>query len=469
MVSCYHPVLEHIVNDFASNYPCFLSCVYAYNHIIQFLVFMMKAIAKTLHDAFLRCMSDHSVPSEQRGDYLKWLRFYLDFCAKYQHPPRDADSLEPFLQKLTEKRQSPERQAQAAASIQLYVDLMKTWRPAQKAQDSAPSGVDLWDQVHNQLKKEILLRQYSPKTLRTYATWVRQFQKFTHHKTPSDINKDDARDFLSYLAVKRKVAASTQNQAFNALLFLYRHILKVDYDLKDTVTRARQTKYIPVVLSRSEVEEVISALKPPYSLAVQLMYGCGLRLSECLNLRVHCLNFDSMIVTVHDGKGRKDRTVPLPQALCPALQQQLEQVKILHDEDLKADYDGVFLPKSLSRKWKNASKDYIWQWLFPARMLTLVPEANERRRYHMHESELQKTLRRAVRKIKIPKRVTCHTFRHSFASHLLRANFDIRTIQQLLGHSDLRTTMIYTHTVKSRTFKELASPLDFTQEQLQCL
>jgi len=409
------------------------------------------------------------VPESVRGDYLKWLRFYLDFCTKYRHPPRDEESQAPFLQKLAEKRQAPERQAQAAASLKLYYDLMAAWADAPEADTAVEVARAPWDACCTRLKEEIQLRQYSPKTLQAYTTWTRQFQTFLKDKPPSEIEKDDARRFLTHLAVKKHVAASTQNQAFSALLFLYRHILNVDYDLQKSVVRARRTKYIPVVLSRAEIDTILSHLDGSHALIVRLLYGCGLRMSECLNLRVHCLNFDQAILTVHDGKGKKDRTVPLPRALSTDLHDQLDQVMRLHAEDLEADYDGVFMPTALDRKWKNAAREYIWQWLFPSRMLTLVPQENERRRYHMHETELQKTLRGAVRKAQIPKRVTCHTFRHSFASHLLRTNYDIRTIQELLGHSDIRTTMIYTHTVKSRTIKEVASPLDFTTDQVSFL
>ena len=427
----------------------------------------MKVIAKELETVFLRKMTERDVPSGQRNDYLKWLRFYLDFCMKYEFQPRDKDSLESFLQKLSEKRQSPERQKQASSSIMIYYDLMKTWAVTPESDKTAEIMRAPWNDCYQKLKDEISIRQYSPKTLQTYTTWVRQFQGFVKNKNPSELNSDDAKDFLTHLAVKKRVVASTQNQAFNALLFLYRHILKAEYDLKDSVVRAKKSKYIPVVLSRSEVDAVIANLKSPYALAVKLLYGCGLRLSECLNLRVQCLNFDAGILTIHDGKGKKDRTVPLPEVLYPALRDQLERVREIHEEDLCVDCSGVFMPGALGRKWKNASKEYIWQWLFPARTLTLIPQDNERRRYHMHDSELQKVLRKAVRKTEIAKRITCHTFRHSFASHLLCANYDIRTIQQLLGHSDIRTTMIYTHTVKSRTLKDVTSPLDFAPELIK--
>ncbi len=470
----------------------------------------MKKIAPILNEAFLLRMRERNVPPDQRGDFLKWLRFYLDFCVKYNHAPRDPDSLAPFLRKLTQKRQPPALQQQAADSVSLYYEVIRDWKtegpsvvreaagsetylrgaqqnhadgaepgppggmPGPVRTEPGPSATDVvveapsaWDACYRNLKEEIRLRQYSPRTLQTYSGWTRQFELFLKHKPPSEITSEDAKRFLSHLATDKQVAASTQNQAFNALLFLFRHILKADYNLYDTVTRARKTTHIPVVLSRKEVDQVVRKLSHPYNLAVQLLYGCGLRLFECLNLRVQCLNFDEAILTVHDGKGKKDRTVPLPRSLLPALRDHFKKVENLYALDLKAAYDGVFMPGALDRKWKSAAKDFGWQWFFPARTLTLIPEKGERRRWHMHESELQKALRRAVRGAKIAKRVTCHTFRHSFASHLLRANYDIRSIQQLLGHSDLRTTMIYTHTVESRTLKELTSPLDFLPDQIK--
>lgn len=317
------------------------------------------------------------------------------------------------------------------------------------------------------MKEEIRLRQYSPKTLRTYAGWTGQFQAFLQDKDPGLVDSDDARRFLTHLAVDRRVVATTQNQAFNALLFLYRHVLRREYELGTTVQRARRSRYIPVVLSREEVDTVIGELAYPHNLAVQLLYGCGLRLAELLNLRVQCFNFDQGILTVHDGKGRKDRTVPLPRVLVPALKAHMEKVRTLHRLDLERGFSGVFMPGAMDVKSKNAAREFVWQWFFPARGLTAVPVSGETRRYHMHETQFQNALRDGVRRAGISKRITAHTFRHSFASHLLRANYDIRTIQQLLGHSDLRTTMIYTHTVQSRTRKEVESPLDLPAERLR--
>jgi integron integrase len=216
-----------------------------------------------------------------------------------------------------------------------------------------------------------------------------------------------------------------------------------------------------VVLSRGEVGQVIRHLEYPYDLIAKLLYGCGLRLFECLKLRVQDLNFDMKIITIHDGKGQKDRTLPMPDTLLTALHDQVEIVIQQYEQDLAAGYSGTFLPTALGDKYKNAAKELVWQWLFPAKMLTLITDTKEYRRYHLHETHVQKAIRLAVRKSRITKRASAHTFRHSFASHLLQANYDIRTIQELLGHGDLKTTMIYTHTVQSVTIKQAKSPLDF--------
>lgn len=420
----------------------------------------MKQIATRLRSAFLRQLDERSTPPERQGNALKWLRFYLDFCLRYRHPPRDEESVTPFLQKLSAKGQSLDAQKEAAESVGIYQRLMKSWSRQPEADVVVEQAREPWDDCQRRLKEEIRLRQYSRKTWQAYSGWVEQFRSFLRDKPPDTVDSEDARRFLTHLAVDRRVVATTQNQAFNSLLFLYRHILKAEYELGDTVTRARRSRYVPVVLSREEVDAVLAHLDGQPLLAVQLLYGCGLRLAECLNLRVQCFDFSDRVLTIHDGKGRKDRTVPLPKTLIPKLQEQMEQVRILHKKDVEVAFDGAFMPGAMERKFRSASKNLIWQWFFPAHGLTFVPDTGERRRYHMHETQLQSALRAAVVKAGLTKRVTAHTFRHSFASHLLRTNYDIRTIQQLLGHSDLRTTMIYTHTVRSRTMKEARSPLD---------
>ncbi len=318
-----------------------------------------------------------------------------------------------------------------------------------------------WKSEYAKLADEIQVRHYSKKTLKTYRGWMQKFQTFTRSKPTDLLSTDDVKEFLTFLAVTQKVSATTQNQAFNALLFFYRHVLRKEFGKVDGVVRAKRKPYIPVVLSREEIDTVLKYLYPPYDLVVKLLYGCGLRLFECLSLRVHCMNFDAGIVTVHDGKGQKDRTVPLPQTILPQLRAHLESLKDLHQKDLNRGFAGVFLINALEQKYKNAAREFAWQWFFPANQLTREKVTGEYRRYHLHETQAQKAIKQAVSAARICKRASAHTFRHSFASHLLQNNYDIRTIQELLGHSDVRTTMIYTHTVKSVTLKEATSPLDF--------
>ena len=461
----------------------------------------MKKIPAALNAQFNALLVKNKIPQSYQRHYLKWLRYYLDFCHNYGFSEPNPQSLPNFIRKLKEKRQTEAQQKQANDAIHIYYELIRS-KPinntselpkhppkpegvseAQNAYRAAPLQSKLqidtskrdsaqnkaaetgikknWQTAYRQLSNEIKVRHYSPKTLKSYSTWVRKIQYFSKSKDPELLSTTDVKDFLTFLAVKQKVSASSQNQAFNALLFFFRHVLNREFGKIDGVVRAKRKRYIPVVLSREEIDAIVGNLKYPYDLVVKLLYGCGLRLFECLNLRIQSFNFDFSILTVHDGKGKKDRTVPLPQIIMPDLKEHLEKVKALHDKDLNEGYAGAFMFDLIEKKYKNCAREFVWQWFFPAKTLTFVPETNEYRRYHLHERHVQKAIKRAVNKAKICKRATAHTFRHSFASHLLQANYDIRTIQELLGHSDVRTTMIYTHTVKSLTIKEAKSPLDF--------
>jgi len=265
--------------------------------------------------------------------------------------------------------------------------------------------------------------------------------------------------------VEKQVSASTQNLAFNALLFFFRHVLDKDFGDFKGIPRAKKTKYVPSVLSRKEIDTIINHLEYPYDIVVKLLYGCGLRLTECLNIRVQDINFEEGIVTVF-GKGRKFRKVLLPKKILPEMRTHLERVKKLHTRDLKEDYDGVFMPDLLDKKYKNGAKELRWQFFFPARKLTRIPGAKAYRRFHLHETHVQKAVRKAVREAEIPRRATPHTFRHSYATHLLKAGYDIRTVQELLGHSDVRTTMIYTQTLRHPQPKEVLSPYDIDDSEL---
>jgi integron integrase len=429
----------------------------------------MPAEIKIRYDAAL---VKKDVPLPAHFHYRKWLRYYLDFCLKYRYEILDKESLPYFLKKLKDKNQAEQQQKQAFQAVSIFyeiesvdqdrIEALKNKKENISTQKTELTSIEQdWSPAYTKLDSEIKLRHYSPRTLEAYTGWVRQFQGFTRNKHPQLLTTADVKDFLTFLAVKRGVSASSQNQAFNALLFLFRHILQKDFgELKD-VPRAKRRPYIPVVLSREEIDAIITRLRYPYSLVVKLLYGCGLRLSECLRLRVQDINFDTGIVTVHDGKGKKDRTVPLPKKIVQELKAQQESVIKLHQKDLEAGYAGTFLVGLLEKKYINAARELVWQWFLPAKTLTFIPETNEYRRYHLHHTHVQKAIKGAVKRANITKRASAHTFRHSFASHLLQANYDIRTIQELLGHSDVRTTMIYAHTIKSMTIKEARSPLDF--------
>ncbi len=435
----------------------------------------MKIVPQELLIQFDAQMNAKGILAELQAFYRRWLRFYLDFCHKYGHAPKNADSLPHFINKLREKNQGKQLQKQAYDSILTYYEvfgIVPDWLgepsrvPAVSERQVSYKTGDFdenyhWKAVYTKLSDEIKVRHYSPKTLKAYSTWTRKFQNYVKGKQPEQVTVDDVKAFLTFLAVERKVSASSQNQAFNALLFFFRNVLGQDFGKVDGVVRAKRKPYIPVVLSRSEVDLIIGKLRHPYDLFVKLLYGCGLRLTECITLRINNFNIDARILTVHDGKGKKDRTLPLPVTILPEVERQFEVVRSMHRKDIKKDIAGAFMFDAMEKKYKNAGQEFHWQWFFPAKDLTWVSDTGEYRRAHLHERHVQKAIKMVVKRAQLSKRATAHTFRHSYASHLLQANYDIRTIQELLGHSDIRTTMIYTHTVQSRTIKESKSPLDF--------
>jgi integrase len=344
---------------------------------------LMFEIPPAVNRGFLAALDRESISSNRKPYFIKWLRYYLDFCDRHNQLPLQKDSLDAFLIKLSEKGQGSFQQRQVAQAVGMF------WQISQKQEASNPpipsernrdsTFEEDWDAVTLALKRRIETLQYSKKTYATYSSWLRRFQHFTRNKNPKLVTAKDAAEFFTYLASVKKVAATTQNQAFNALLFVFRHIWQREFEGFDGVVRAKRSNYIPVVLSRKEVNQVISKLGHPTNLMVQLLYGCGLRLFECVNVRINCLNFDSKILTIHDGKGKKDRTVPLPGSLVPDLQKQVQRVNGLLDKDLENGFAGPFLPSAMSRKFKNAGKELPWQWLIPAPKLTLVPETKELR------------------------------------------------------------------------------------------
>ncbi|MDD2735028.1 MAG: integron integrase [Desulfuromonadaceae bacterium] len=443
---------------------------------------------KALLPKYLKLLKKRGVPAASFAECIKWCRYFLDYCDKYPASISQTEQSLLFIEKLKAKKQNELQCRQAAYAVKVFLEVqIQEVLPQQSASHKplAVSGSSTdqpviarryasqysdagyqeksdspeWDAVLASMAAEIKVRHYSRKTLKTYANWSRQFQRFMKNKPPHELTTADVKEYLTYLAVKCNVASTTQNQAFNSLLFFFRHGLKREFGELRDVPRAKKSLYVPMVLSREEIDAILAQLSNPFDLVVKLLFGCGLRQFECLQLRIRDFNFDAGKLTIH-GKGKKDRTVPIPEVILPEIKKQVRLVGELHDRDLAAGYDGVFLDDAVEKKYPKAPKEFMHQWFFPQKNLTQVAENGQRRRWHLHESELQEALYPAVRKAKIPKRVTSHTFRHSFATHLLQAGYDIRVIQTLLGHSSLKTTMIYTHCVPVRTVKEPKSPLD---------
>jgi integron integrase len=303
------------------------------------------------------------------------------------------------------------------------------------------------------------VRHYSRRTEKAYVHWIRRFIEYHQSQHPRDLAEKDVNRFLTSLAVEEHVAASTQNQALSAILFLYEHVLDQPLDRIEGVVRARRPKRLPVVLTVDEVSRVMSHLTGDKWLVAMLLYGGGLRLLEALRLRVKDLDFERGEITVREGKGDKDRVTTMPRAVVHPLQEHLRQVHTIHQQDLAEGYGRVQLPHALARKYPNADREWCWQFVFPQERRWKNVKTGEQGRHHLDESLVQRAVKEGVRKAGLAKRVTCHTFRHSFATHLLADGYDIRTVQELLGHKDVRTTMIYTH-VLNRGGRGVRSPAD---------
>ena len=311
----------------------------------------------------------------------------------------------------------------------------------------------------DQVRARLRLKHYSLRTEQAYVGWIRRFILANDKRHPREMGVAEVEAFLSGLAVHGKVVAGTQNQALSALLFLYREVLWIELPWMETVVRAKRPQRVPVVLSRDEVSRLLATMDGRFGLMASLLYGSGMRLMECVRLRIKDVDFDLNQICVRDGKGGKDRHVPLPQRLRELLRAQLERARLVHQQDLAAGLGSVWLPHALARKYPSASREPGWQYVFPSDRLSFDPLGGERRRHHLDEAGLQRAVRAARLKAGIVKPATCHTLRHSFATHLLEAGQDIRTIQELLGHKDVATTQIYTH-VLNRGGHGVLSPLD---------
>jgi integron integrase len=429
--------------------------------------------------------AEPGVPREQKTYYVYWARSFLRFCETGGHHPGGLEGRRKFVGSLAQYGRPVFILKQAEKAVRILQRLIA--RPdASEAVSEEPRkdrtakglegsenresidalerrAVDGWEAARKKVADEIRIRHYSRKTLKTYVHWTRVFARYLEIRMPEEVDSGDARAFLEHLALERKIAASTQNQAFNALLFLYNHVLNKDLSDLETTPRAKKGMNVPEVLTREEVQQVFRYLGPPYDVFFQLLYGCGLRLGEGLGLRIKDLDFGLGCLTVHRGKGGKSRKVPLPLRLRAALEDHLKRVRKVFESDERDAIGGVFLPEALEGKLPGAARDWSWFWVFPAKERTAVPERRELRRSHLHESQAQKAIKEAVTKAGLVKRASAHTFRHSYATHLLQMGTDIRTVQILLGHEDVKTTQIYVHALSGLS-KAPMSPLDWVEE-----
>lgn len=445
---------------------------------------------------FIRFLAEKNIPSSKQSYYLRWAKIYTQHSRENVIDIHLKSTQKSWIIQLQKQYMSPYLIDQAQSALNLFIHFLNRKRTvvgpntntqyiqpppfAKAAKSTKKENKDVDPHISHDLVERrapfdlksfanqaierldcvLKTRHYSKCTIKAYRYWVKQFfQYLQESQTTQAPQETDVENYLSYLAIQRQVSASSQNQAFNALLFLYRWVLKQDLGKLKSVARAKQKKRIPVVLSSQEIQQIFQVLEAPYRLVVQLLYGIGLRISEALSLRIQDLDFERMQIHVFRGKGKKDRVLPLPKSLASELQAQIQEVKAQWQEDLKQGFAGVFIDDAYRKKHPNAGLDLAWQWLFPALKLTQVD--GKRYRYHLHETHVGRAIQNARQRAGIIKRITAHTFRHSYATHLLQKGVDILTIQKLLGHSDIRTTMVYLHTLPSQNQVRILSPLDF--------
>jgi integron integrase len=410
------------------------------------------------------------VPEAKSTWYVKWAYKFAVLFEGIPLEARSADHVKSFLIKLRNQLKVERWQVEQASEALriLYQDFLKAvW--AKEWQKATYISEDIWvkgrisfrdesrssdvDTVHKELfgrfRSEIRSRHYSIRTERSYEEWIRRFLIFHDLKPLRELGAGSVKEYLEYLAEKRQVTASTQSQALNALVFLYDQVLDEPFGEIGEFARAKRPKRLPVVLSREEVSRLLDSLTGTTALIAGLLYGSGLRIMECVRLRVKDIDFNQNQIMVRDGKGQKDRITMLPGRFRQSLQEHLKQVKELHDKDLKEGNGEVYISPALERKYRNAAREWIWQYVFPSDRLSVDPVTLKVRRHHIHENGIQRMVKNAALKAGLTKRVSCHTLRHSFATHLLESGYDIRTVQELLGHSDVSTTMIYTHVLNT--------------------
>jgi integron integrase len=394
-----------------------------------------------------------SIPDRYRLHYLQWVHRFLAKHGEVMREERQRKLAE-FRQELTPRWQEWQVK-QALQAVRHYWHFLDRDETARRLH--VVSSQD--EQLLERCRKILRLQHKAYRTEKCYLGWVRRFLTDVAPIDRSEIASEHVKHFLSYLAVERQVSTATQDQAFSALLFFCRHVLDIEIDELATTIRARRPRKLPIVLSGTEIAGIVASLRPPFRLIAQLMYGCGLRLEECLSLRVMDVDTDSLTVTVRSGKGGKDRVTILPRSVVGALAHHTNRLRKRFDLERGRRLPGVFLPTAIERKTPQSAEIWGWYWLFPASRSSNHPQTGGAGLYHLHPTAFGRALADAARSAGIRKRVTSHAFRHSFATHLVEAGYDLRTVQELLGHSRIQTTMVYTHVAASRRLG-VVSPLD---------
>lgn len=399
------------------------------------------------------------VSDRQRPFFLNWIRKFA--VSEAYSAQSSAAAREQFLQTLRDGGGRTDWQiAQAEKAVHWYQrNFQAAQASGEKAAGPRPAALASWEEVLEHARNVLRQKDYAYRTEQTYLGWIERFRKFCAEPRPGALVCEQASRFLTDLAVRQHVRASTQNQAFHAIRFLFAELLDKDFSSLEGTIRAQERRHIPVVLSREEVARLVAAVGEPYQAMVRLMYGTGMRVSECVRLRVKDLDFDNGYIAVREGKGSKDRRVPLPSSMRSWLKTRIGRLREVWEADRSAGLPGVYLPGALERKYPNAGKEFGWQWYWPMKNLSKDPRAGTLRRHHVNVKLVQRAIRHGSREAKIDKRVTPHVLRHSFATHLLESGADIRTVQELLGHLDVATTMIYTH-VMNKPGVGVRSPLD---------
>jgi integron integrase len=437
-------------------------------------------------DRYLDLLAHRGVPERMRPWYVRRVEAFLKARRSVSLLHVTAEELTGYLQEVAAQAHLAEWQfRQLVDALQLlFVDLAhcpagKTidwdwWKTGGRpldsdhptvARSSPPAAGPAFARATERfpllktLARTIRAMQYSIRTEQAYVDWCQRFLAFCGDTPAERLGVEDVQRFLSHLAVERSVAAKTQSLAYNAVAFLFKHVLERPLE-NVRFARTKHAQRLPVVLTQEEVRRLCETMDGTFGLMARLMYGTGMRLMECIRLRVGDLDFGHRSITVRNGKGGKDRIVPLPERLRTPLESHLEQVKALHDRDLAAGAGNVYMPEALSRKYPSAAREWIWQYVFPSSRLAQDPKSGAVRRHHLHESSLQAEIRAAGQRAGIPKRINSHALRHSFATHLLEAGYDIRTVQELLGHADVSTTMIYTHVLNRPGVVPVRSPVD---------